>query len=247
MRTPPDRGSLAAGVGSITVGLGPAGRAPGSVETVPPPTALKTNEPIEELDDVMPDKQVQETLPDDTDELEVFEEETKAVDVVEQVDPDIIKVMNPESLEEVEVKVLATTEPEPTSPVGDLVVARAPDPQAVANPVLPSPRRPLVAEENPEPLNEEVVADQIQVAGAGGQAGDQADGDIGSGQSASGGGAAGVRADYFAMLQAWLEQHKVYPRRALSRRLEGVVALRFVMSKDGRVLDYRIEDPATGF
>jgi protein TonB len=42
------------------------------------------------------------------------------------------------------------------------------------------------------------------------------------------------------VLQAWLEQHKRYPRRARLQRLEGTAKLRFVMNRQGRVLDYEI-------
>lgn len=122
------------------------------------------------------------------------------------------------------------------------VCARSVDLALVAEPVPPSPRKPLApVKEGNEPTTAEPSVDTAQIAGAGGRAGDQEDGDLGSGQAASGGGDVGMRSDYYATLQAWLERHKVYPRRALSRRLEGVVSLRFVMDREGQVLDYRIE------
>ncbi|HSM26699.1 MAG TPA: energy transducer TonB [Thioalkalivibrio sp.] len=46
---------------------------------------------------------------------------------------------------------------------------------------------------------------------------------------------------YAANLQAWLERHKHYPRRARLRREEGVTLLYFVVNRNGEVLDYRIE------
>ena len=80
------------------------------------------------------------------------------------------------------------------------------------------------------------------VPGAGGRAGSKAAPDVGSGDGQAGGGAPGAKADYLAMLQAWLERHKEYPRRAQRRRQEGTATLFFVMSRDGEVLDYRIEE-----
>ena len=49
-----------------------------------------------------------------------------------------------------------------------------------------------------------------------------------------------IRDSYMAQLQAWLERHKEYPRRAKLRRQEGTVLLYFVMNREGRVLEYRI-------
>lgn len=49
------------------------------------------------------------------------------------------------------------------------------------------------------------------------------------------------KADYYAVLLGWLDRHKVYPREARSRRDQGTVQLYFRMSRDGRVLSYRID------
>ncbi|ALP51874.1 hypothetical protein Tel_01255 [Candidatus Tenderia electrophaga] len=56
-----------------------------------------------------------------------------------------------------------------------------------------------------------------------------------------GGGAVGLEADYFARLQAWLERHRQYPRRAQLRRQEGTALLYFVIERDGTVIDARIQ------
>ena len=49
------------------------------------------------------------------------------------------------------------------------------------------------------------------------------------------------KADYYGRLLGWLDQHKTYPREARARRKEGTAQLYFRMNRDGRVLDYRIE------
>lgn len=56
----------------------------------------------------------------------------------------------------------------------------------------------------------------------------------------SGGGAAGAFVDYKAQLQAWLEKHKEYPRRAQLRRQEGTARLYVAFDRHGIVLEYRI-------
>ena len=51
-----------------------------------------------------------------------------------------------------------------------------------------------------------------------------------------------VEADYAAVLLAWLERHKEYPRPARRRGQEGVVLLYVLIDREGRVLQSRIEE-----
>jgi protein TonB len=46
---------------------------------------------------------------------------------------------------------------------------------------------------------------------------------------------------YLAQLVAELERHKNYPRSAQSRRQQGTALLRFTLTRDGHVADWRIE------
>ena len=62
-----------------------------------------------------------------------------------------------------------------------------------------------------------------------------------NGDNTAGGGNPGLRADYFAQLQAWLEQYRRYPRWAQRRGQEGTALLYFTIDRNGNVLDYRIE------
>ncbi len=55
-----------------------------------------------------------------------------------------------------------------------------------------------------------------------------------SGGGASGGGNPGAEADYKTLIQARLARAKVYPRRALARRQEGVGRLRFTIESNGQ-------------
>ena len=90
-----------------------------------------------------------------------------------------------------------------------------------------------------EPL--ETTTDSV--AGAGGKSGtrDQADTGHAQADDTTGGGVPGTVRNYVAILQAWLEQHKEYPRRAQRRRQQGTALLYFVMNRDGEVVRYRLE------
>ena len=56
------------------------------------------------------------------------------------------------------------------------------------------------------------------------------------------GGNPDVEADYAAVLLAWLERHKEYPRPARRRGQEGVVLLYVLIDREGRVLQSKIEE-----
>jgi protein TonB len=47
----------------------------------------------------------------------------------------------------------------------------------------------------------------------------------------------GAGRDYSSKLRSWLEAHKTYPRRARMRHEEGIVQVRFVLDRQGHVLD----------
>ncbi|NOX28357.1 MAG: energy transducer TonB [Gammaproteobacteria bacterium] len=48
--------------------------------------------------------------------------------------------------------------------------------------------------------------------------------------------------DYYSELGTWLAKHKKYPRRARLRKQEGTAVLYFVVDRDGRVLEYLVEE-----
>ena len=56
----------------------------------------------------------------------------------------------------------------------------------------------------------------------------------------------GADADYFAVILAWLEKHKEYPRQSQLRRQQGTAVLHFELDRQGRVLSYRIRT-SSGF
>lgn len=58
----------------------------------------------------------------------------------------------------------------------------------------------------------------------------------------SAGGTPGATSSYAAQLQAWLEKHKEYPRRAELRRQQGTALLYLILDRDGQVLEHRIKE-----
>lgn len=105
-----------------------------------------------------------------------------------------------------------------------------PQPEAATPPAKPQP----VAEPTaPKP--------QAMVAGDAGKSGTTEHNNTGTGDNTSGGGIPGDTKDYAATLLAWLERHKEYPRSARLRRQQGTVLLYFVMNREGKVLNQRIQ------
>jgi protein TonB len=99
-------------------------------------------------------------------------------------------------------------------------------------------------------------ADSVEMAERTATTGEQQDsapkakaGDGGTGSADSGSSVAAIdssihtgMADYQFLLQAWLERHKRYPRRAERRNLQGTAKLRFTIDRAGNVLSYRIQE-----
>ncbi len=92
-----------------------------------------------------------------------------------------------------------------------------------------------------EPTEEQTAAVTPTVSGTGGKAGTQVSPEAGSADASSGGGMPGATANYMALLRAWFERHKEYPRRAQMRGQEGTALLYFVMDRDGRVIEFRLQ------
>jgi protein TonB len=156
--------------------------------------------------------------------------------------------------------------PEPVNAPEPESVEPEPDPEPVQEPTpvrektpLPRPDKPIepikkvepvkkpVTEARPEPkpetplVKEDTPPPQASTTGAAGKSGSTEQNNTGSGDNTAGGGLPGDTHDYAATLLAWLEQHKEYPRRARMRRQQGTVLLYFVVDREGRVQDYRIE------
>lgn len=212
-------GAREAGLRGIEVALGPAGGAPGD--------AAQATEAPEAA--VSPVDTVPDTTPRETDAGPPEQVETRPVEETVTARPETTGV---QPVEEQEVEA-----------VEEQVAAAPPEPDAsrVEQPTTPRPEAAPAREPDDttaEPVPEEAPA----AAGAGGESGSRAAAGAGSGQDQSGGGNPGASADYMAQLRAWLEKHKRYPRRARTRRQEGTAVLRFVVDREGRVLEYEIRE-----
>jgi protein TonB len=187
-------------------------------------------------------------------EPEVIEEEIEEVDVAVTQDvlppeplPEIV-----EPIEPIEEKPEPEPEPEPKpEPVVEKRPVVEPPKQVEAPPPpMPKPQPPKskvvkkpepLPEPPPKPVETLVAMTPPSVSGTEGKAGTQASRNAGNANDTTGGGIPGELVDYMSVLQAWLEKHKEYPRRARLRRIEGTTLLYFVMTKGGKVIDFRIQ------
>ncbi|MDZ7752786.1 MAG: energy transducer TonB [Gammaproteobacteria bacterium] len=222
-----DPGSVDAGMGGLEVALGPAGGSAGA--------------PMEEATAAASVEPPPAPVPEEVRAVEEPPPEVVAAVPVETVEPEPVEELVPELKPEPEPEPVVITEPEPVKPEPE--VEPPPELVAVAEPVT----EPLqeVSDVPPEPADSHAGPGQVATADSKGQ-GTRDARDTGSGDDSSGGGMAGAEADYAAILQAWLERHKEYPRRAQRRRQEGTALLYFVMDREGHVLNYRIEE-SSGF
>lgn len=225
-----DKGTAQAGLGGVEVALAPMGGAPGSearaveaAETVKPTETTETAKPVEAAE--VPNVPVTPV------------EQARPVETVKPVEP-VKPVETVKVRDETRPVKAAEVPPPPPPPVKPVV--KKPEPP---KPVEPAPQQVARAEPSPSPAPAE-SAPAPSVAGSAGQSGTQASSNAGPATSASqsaGGGMPGSSADYLALVQAWLERHKEYPRRAQLRRIEGTAVLRFVMDREGKLVSYRLE------
>lgn len=225
-----DKGTAQAGLGGVEVSLAPMGGAPGSearavesTETVKPTEVTETAKPIETAE--VPDVPVTPV------------EQARPVEPVKPIEP--VKPVEPVKVKDEPQKVKMAEVPPPPPPPPVKPVVKKPEPPKPVQ--QPKPQQ--VARAEPAPVQAE-AAPAPSVAGSAGKSGTQASSNAGNTDSASassGGGMPGSSTDYLALVQAWLERHKEYPRRAQLRRIEGTAVLRFVMDRDGKVLSFRLE------
>jgi len=204
-----------------------------------------TTEPIETAKTVVPPEQAEAEPPDTARprEARVKTEdaepsgpvdsvaETPVTEIAEQPAPDMAEPVESTVADARDVPVEQITADAPEPP------AEVEPPQAVVARNVPPP----TPQRRPEQAETRKARAAPSTPGAGGRAGTQASPEAGSSEAESGGGRPGETADYLARLQAWLERHKEYPRGAQRRRQEGAALLYFVMDRDGRVIQYRLQ------
>lgn len=128
-------------------------------------------------------------------------------------------------------------EPRPKPEPKPKPVVQKPKPE----PKQPEPKQDVQQVETPAEAPQEVKVAAIAAPAPQGQVGQQNATGAGNGAARSSGGNPGAEANYYAVLSAWLEQHKEYPWRAQRRHSEGVAYLKFVVGRDGKVLRHSIQ------
>ena len=229
----PDPGAKSAGFGGIDISLGPSGgggASPSSEADAVRPEAPSPEPPAEPSPPVKTQKPITKPEPEPEPEPEV--EKTPVPVPAEQAEPVPDEPVSELSEVKPRERIPEPPKPPPTEPPP---TAAKPTPQ-------PPPRETSKATE--AAASERTAALTPSPKAARGEAGGSPGQNAGDGDASSGGGSPGAVADYAALIRAWLERHKQYPRRARLRRLEGTALLYFVMDRKGRVLNYRIQQSA---
>jgi protein TonB len=194
-----------------------------------------------------------------------------AADAVDPIAADILPsaTLEATSIQTVSPPVLAPVLATPAQTIRAAEPAPTP-PVSAAEPVIPKPKAetvrsrerppPRTARAAPKPKQAPETKPQIKkpradaaktaAADAVGKAtGKQSAGGAGAPSAAgAGGGGTSGKTDggkskdrYYAELAAWLERHKRYPSHARKMRQEGIVRVRFVIDRSGKVISHRIE------
>lgn len=229
---PVSSGAAMPGLAGLEVSLGAAGGTPGAVEAVSAeqvPVAF----PAESVTPVQSQPPT-ETAPVETvvaEEIPVTAVEPEPVETTEPVEP----VEQVTAVEPVETVVAEAVMAEPAPVPPSKPEAPQPAPQAPASEVVVAAGTAQGAASDPAAQNDPTAAAGSQSTGSG------ADTGMDAGDDTPGGGTPGAVADYYALLQAWLERHRRYPDRARERGQEGVAYVFFVLDAGGRVLERRLE------
>lgn len=229
---PAESGARDAGRGGIEVSLGPASGSPGGAVDATGAPEVETIEPTEAPPASVPRESVTATAVEEADTSEPEAAGTQPVEAETAVRD------QPDSIESRPVEAATMPQPEAATdePV-DQAGSQTAEPVEATEPA----QEPDVTTDVP-PNAEQVAKSAPSTAGTSGDAGAGSAADAGRAEHTSSGGTPGADADYMARLSAWLEKHKRYPRRAQMRRQEGTALLRFVIDRQGRVVEYSIRE-----
>lgn len=179
-------------------------------------------------EEAQPVNEIPETETVDSAETNAIEEVVVEKAVVEET-----------AIEEVAIEEVVVEEPVVEETAAEPVMQTKAPPAVTPPPA--KPQRTREAAKTVERPAQERKPPSPAAPGAGGKAGMEASPDAGSADDSSGGGLPGTAADYMALLQAWLEKHKEYPRQAQIHRQEGTALLFFIIDREGRVISYRVQ------
>lgn len=187
--------------------------------------------------------------------------------VVEQVDlpepTETLKTPGPTDSKPVETVVAQAKTPSPVKPVEleteVIATAERVEPETDWVPPRPAARPPPPEQTEPElrqvPSQEQPTESMGTAAARTEESERESESDITSAASSgssdaspssAAGGNPGARNDFMAQIAAILAANKRYPRRARSRRQEGVGTLHFVLDETGQLLDARLTE-STGY
>lgn len=264
-----DAGAKAPGIGGIEIALGPAGGAPRDVsaeehstgageaaraEQATEPSPLETAQPIPEPPPAPAEPEIPEVIEPITEVTEAEPptdavEETPLIETAEIVESPTDAVEETPVTEPRAATVPPRPKPKPSPPEPPRAVAKpepAPEPEPVPEPIVenvPSTAMQDRPSEARPPANEPAATPDSGGPDSGGKAGARETASAGgSAADAAAGGRPAAKADYGAILLAWLERHKEYPRVAQKRRQQGVVLLHIVLDRDGRVIEAHIQE-----
>ena len=138
---------------------------------------------------------------------------------------------------------------------------RPPQPKKAQKQPAPPPTqtaaKPEAASTEPKPATKDAEAQEASTSeasdtqtaavtplspGIGGKSGTELQTGAGSGDGTSGGGLKAAKLAYKTIIQAWLEKHKKYPRRARLRNQQGTPHVHFEIDSNGGVLVSGIEE-----
>ncbi|MEM8790177.1 MAG: energy transducer TonB [Pseudomonadota bacterium] len=250
---PMTTGAIGAGSGGLNVALGTSGGAPGAAAPVEP----------NEAKEVTPDPVEAETAEPELQETEPPQEITEAEPVEPlEPEPELTELEPIEEIKPEEVEEAKPIEPEPPEPVTELaaiepteIIEAKPqnlEPKPTAKPKVPAhmidknkpkkvtkPKAQQPAKTQPKKTDGEAKQAAEETGDTDGQETEGTTGDsknTGQAQQATAGGNPGARRDYQAEVSAILARNKRYPRRAQSRRQEGIGQLHFVVLADGTIV-----------
>jgi protein TonB len=229
-----DAGTVADGQGGLTLGLGPAGAAPGALDAV-------EAEPVETLTPAT--NAAGEVGPPPVPDVSAvpLPAPTDGVDLADSADPVVAPVMaRPVASRAVPdaatPEVVTATDPQEGLGVSRRPAAR---PQSVEEDGRRAARA-AAARVEAERDTEDPAPDRAAAPGRQGRSGAAQGDSRGSGDGATGGGSPGARADFAARVAARLARAKQYPRSAQRARLEGTGIVWFRMNAAGQVTAARL-------
>ncbi|MTI08720.1 TonB family protein [Curvivirga aplysinae] len=234
-------------------------------EPTPQPVAEEIEETVEEIKEVKePINEIsEEQTPDPVEEVveeEILEEPIEEIieEIVEEIPEPVIEEPLKETVEEDSVifprpQLKPVNEPklEIEKPVAqpikvvevkEPIPQPKPDPKPVQLETLQQQIKKMKTEEQPQPEKEAVDAPKPTIDSQGSATSNAEVAARSETENRSGGGAfvGQVSPAYKAELRYWLQRHKGYPKFSRRRKQEGVVLLRFTMTREGQVLKHEI-------